>query len=305
MITTWVGPGVAPAQPARTPKARSTAHVRFPARAVAATWPATGQGRDQIRQRLTAAPFVMDTAGSQGKRVRGLTRLLDWLESRPGTTWQERWLAGGTEAAGERWADVPIGWLHEHGRRSVLLRAELANALRVLICADLIRPSLSWLVSNLAGRNSLARGLARTRDPQGFARLQERCDTDEAVSEAARKQALRRASLILAAKGGGICDITVGDVLELLNVEAAAGLCAEHAAVFYRLLHEMGVFGAQAPARLRELRTPGQRSPEELIDRYRLVCLPVRDLLVDYLRERQPTVDYTTLKVLSHYLGIL
>jgi hypothetical protein len=42
-----------------------------------------------------------------------------------------------------------------------------------------------------------------------------------------------------------------------------------------------------------------------MIDRYRLVCRPVRDLLVDYLRERQPVLDYTSLEALSNYLGKL
>ena len=39
----------------------------------------------------------------------------------------------------------------------------------------------------------------------------------------------------------------------------------------------------------------GQLTPEELVDRYRLQCKPVRDLLVDYLRERQPALDYASL----------
>ena len=65
----------------------------------------------------------------------------------------------------------------------------------------------------------------------------------------------------------------------------------------------MGVFGEHAPATLRELRTAGQRTPDELVDRYRLACRPVRDLLVDYLRERQPALDYTSLEALADYLG--
>ena len=65
----------------------------------------------------------------------------------------------------------------------------------------------------------------------------------------------------------------------------------------------MGIFGEQAPARLREFRTPGQLTPDELIDRYQLACRPVRDLLVDYLRERQPALDYKSLKDLSYHLG--
>ena len=67
----------------------------------------------------------------------------------------------------------------------------------------------------------------------------------------------------------------------------------------------MGIFGPTAPPTLRALRTEGQRSPEELIDRYRLNCRPVRDLLVDYLRERQPALDYNSLESLANYLGKL
>jgi hypothetical protein len=65
----------------------------------------------------------------------------------------------------------------------------------------------------------------------------------------------------------------------------------------------MGIFGEQAPARLRQFRTAGQLTPEELIDRYKPACRPVRDLLVDYLCERQPAMDYTSLKGLAYYLG--
>ena len=41
-------------------------------------------------------------------------------------------------------------------------------------------------------------------------------------------------------------------------------------AVIYRVLRELGSFGEQAPATLRELSTGGQRTPEELIDRYQI-----------------------------------
>ena len=43
--------------------------------------------------------------------------------------------------------------------------------------------------------------------------------------------------------------------------------------------------------------------PGELVDRYQLHCRPVRDLIVDYLAERQPAMDYTSLKNLAYYLA--
>ena len=58
-----------------------------------------------------------------------------------------------------------------------------------------------------------------------------------------------------------------------------------------------------APTRLGELRSAGQRSPAELIDRFDLACRPVRDLLVDYLCERAPALDYSSLRSLAADLG--
>jgi hypothetical protein len=69
------------------------------------------------------------------------------------------------------------------------------------------------------------------------------------------------------------------------------------------MLREMWIFGEGAPERLRASRTAGQLTPEELVGRYKLQCQPVRDLLVDYLRERQPALDYTSLKMLAYYLA--
>jgi hypothetical protein len=266
-------------------------------------WPATRVGRGPAREQLTRPPFAAGTASSQAVRARGITRLLDWLADQPGATWQARWLASGAEGAGADWAQLPISWLHEHGQPSQWMRAELASALGAAVCADLIRPSLGWLVFSLAGKGALGRDLARARDRAGFARLQELCDGDPGISKAAADRALRRTTLIIAAKGGTIAGITAGDVLELLDTETSARSAAAHSAVFYRLLHQMGTFGEEAPARLRELRTHGQLTPAGLIDRYNLACRPVRDLLVDYLSERQPALDYKSLKDLAYYLG--
>ncbi len=115
---------------------------------------------------------------------------------------------------------------------------------------------------------------------------------------------LQRCSVIIAVKGGTLADIIAGDVLELLDVEASvlAGWPGD-GPVLYQMLHELGILHGQAPARLRELRTGGQKTPDELVDRYQLACRPVRDLLVDYLRERQPGLDYNSLRALAYYLG--
>lgn len=156
------------------------------------SWPATSRARAEVWEQLTSPPFVLDNTGSQGKRIRGLTRMLDWLEDQPGETWQERWLATGADAAGTDWRQVPIRWLGDHRRRSQWLPAELNEALRTAICADLVRPSLTWLMSVASIKGTLARHLAQIRDPGGFARLEAQCDRHPDISATARRRTLHR-----------------------------------------------------------------------------------------------------------------
>jgi hypothetical protein len=177
----------------------------------------------------------------------------------------------------------------------------------IAIAADVIRPSLSWLVGGGPAQGGLlVRNLAMSRDADGFHRLGEACDAIPNMSAVARSQTLYRAAIIVAAKGGGVADITVGDVVELLALQSdVLASPASGRILFYRLLRELGSLGPAAPPTWRALQTAGQRSPEELIDRYALACVPVRDLLVDCLRERQPALDYTSLDSLANFLGKL
>jgi hypothetical protein len=298
------GVDAAPPPPAVSPPRRQAARVRFPARPDPTDWAATRHTREQVRRLLTRAPFVADNDGGQRVHGRGLEPLLGWLADQPGGSWQQRWLASGADAAGRGWREVSTRWMVGHGI-APSRQSALSTALVLAICADVVRPSLAWLVVGPTAKGALARGMARCRDPQGFARLRSLCAGPD-VSPAMGGLTLHRSAVIVAAKGGALADITIGDVLQLLDTEAEVHRAGRvGAAVFYRLLYQMGIFGEGAPATLREIRATGQRTPEELIDRYRLVCRPVRDLLVDYLRERQPALDYNSLTALAATLGKL
>ena len=98
--------------------------------------------------------------------------------------------------------------------------------------------------------------------------------------------------------------MTAGDFLELLDAErrAAAGP-ATTAPCRGGCCARPAPSARTPPASLAQLLTIGQRSPAELIDRYQLACRPVRDLLVDYLQERQPALDHHSLDTLAQQLG--
>lgn len=271
-------------------------------------WATTGADRATVWALLTGPPFAARTARGRhpGAYGRGLGLLLDWLETQPGATWQDRWLVCGADRAGRSWRQIPIAWLRERGHHARWHHDAFFKALQMLIAADVIRPSPGWLTDATFRSASLVNALTRCRDGDGFTRLQALCSADPDISPAAASRTAYRAALILAAKGGTLADITTGDVVELLEVEAAAhGSSVGATHLFYRVLHTMGVLGEDAPSTLRELRTRGQLRPDEMIDRYRLACAPIRELLVDYLRERQPALDYTSLEALANYLGKL
>ncbi len=71
----------------------------------------------------------------------------------------------------------------------------------------------------------------------------------------------------------------------------------------WAVLYDMGVFPPTAPRSLAAARTRGQRTVEEMVDRFHLRNGAVRDLLVDYLHRRSVEVDYSTLDNLVRNLA--
>lgn len=269
-------------------------------------WPTTCLGRAQAWRLLNSAPLMPPKADTRHPHAypTGVRLLLDWLADHPGLTWQDRWIATGADAGGRSWRQIPARWLREHSQPKEPQQYWLFRALLAAIAGDLIRPALTWLVTANFRRGTLLNIMSQYRDPDGFTRLKALRAADSDIHAAAANRTAYRAVLILAATGGALADITPGDVLALFDAEAdthATSVGATH--LFYRVLHALGGFGAEAPATLRELRAAGQRGPQQLIDRYELARQPIRDLLVDYLRERQPALDYTSLDALAYYLG--
>lgn len=65
------------------------------------------------------------------------------------------------------------------------------------------------------------------------------------------------------------------------------------------------MLGKDAPAALAMFSSSGQPTCEQLIDRYNIKSRPIRDLLVDYLRERQMAVDFSSLQHMAYLLAKL
>jgi hypothetical protein len=281
----------------------------FPPRLLTSSWPATEAGRAAVLARVLSTPFALDNPLSQQTRRLGVLAVLSWLDTFPGAGWQQRWQASGAEDQLD-WRDLVTAAAAGRARSTVAAGTRLPHlgpGLLVLICADVLRPSLGWLLRFAPARRGLAAEMARTRDGAAFAALAQAC-TKGRVGVQTGQQALTRIAVILAAKGGLVAEVTVGDCVELLRVgDGLRGTSEAHAhsPLFYQLLRTHGALGPHTPAAIEMFSGRGQPSCEQLIDRYRIACRPIRDLLVDYLRERQPSVDFSSLQRLAYLLGKL
>ncbi len=272
---------------------------RFPPRPRSPSWPTTVLPRRQMEHLVSSSPLLggLDER-TRLARLRGVGIVIDWLETKPGDNWQQRWDASGADDP------TPSDWRRLVTDAGGPGRSEdyLGSALALLVSSDVLRPSVTFLLTSSTPRR-LAASLAATRDPDGFVQLGAALDAT-AVSIGTSGPAMSRIAAIVAAKGGSISDITVGDCLELLSI--AKRLFPDghyNSPFFYQLLYSIGVFGAEAPVSIRVFNTAEQRSAEELVDRYNIECRPVRDLLVDYLREREMRLDHSTMRSLSATLA--
>ena len=286
---------------------------RFPPRPVPASWAATATDRFTVMRRMLAPPFVPEGAGIRDWRKLSMLKILDWLELHPGATWQQRWDACGAETDGTAdWRDQMLASLKAAGNYGTWageLRRRLGTGLAQLIGGDVIRPGLPWLLTTTSPAR-VATEMGRVRDPAGITglkALREAAGTGHATFD----PAVERIGLIMAAKGGLVADITPGDCIELLDCALAVFTGKphtnnRHSSFIYQLLHTAGAFPPGAPATVRMISTKfaGPLTPEQMIARYDIACQPVRDLIVDYLRERQPGIDYSSLNQLAGTLGL-
>ena len=274
--------------------------TRYPARVVGTDWPATCGDRAEVDGVVAAATAELPTQRDREVRRWGVPLLLDWLADQLGDTWQQRWMASGADAAGPDWAQHPEQWLRRQGKYPENRLRLMTSSLLAVVGADVVRPSLAWLLTSGKKRN-LVRHMVYGRDGAGFDRLRRLCEQDPAISHVAMGDTMFRSAVIVATKGGLLADVTVGDVLEILDTECAVRDRVYSASATFRMLREAGVLGADTPT-LHQIRSLGQRSPAQLVDRYPIACRPIRDLLVAYLAERQPAIDYTTLVSLAYHL---
>ena len=171
-------------------------------------------------------------------------------------------------------------WLKETGRiaqANTTAHMTLGAGLLQLICGDIVRPSLAWLLTTTSPRAPGHRDGPRPRCR--WLRRSACAGRTSVTGRVTLRGALTRIAFIMAAKGGSVRDITVGDSLELLEIAPSSVTStaeAEEAPTSTSCCTPWAIFPADAPPTVRLFSTmyQGQLTPDKLIDRYDLACRP-------------------------------
>jgi site-specific recombinase XerD len=261
--------------------------------AVEPPWPATTWPREFIAEQARKLPVGSQVTDKRSQRASSVDRLLSWLETFAGQTWQQRWDACGTEQTLAVWGEVPTRFICKTSERPVSAfvghRAAVIG-LNALLCLGVVRPSYRFMfASRLKDTYDHIRQLT---DPQFFAEAFELCRR-AGQRERHQLDAMHHLSRIVMRTGRGPRELTQDDLLSYYSAVTEIRQ-ANSMALTWDIMRDTGVFPADTPT-LRAVRKRGPRTVSELVDSHDVRCQPVRDLLIRYLSERAPSLDYSSL----------
>ena len=283
--------GFRPSRVPELPPTFSTPRLATPVIERASRWPATDTDRHQVLDAVDALGLDADTR-SMRERRHAVGLLLDWLASFEGDSWQQRWQRSGANDQPRSWQQlVPVS-----GRNRSYRATQFSGAAMRLILSDTIRPSYQWLFQSY-GPNLYTR-FEKVRDPAGFAALDDvYAQMTPRFLPTNRRTAYVELSRMLIHNGSLLADITLADCIEASR--ASIEFAKKNHTHWYALLRQAGILPITTTPTIIAASRRGQLTVTEMVDQYELVCTPVRDLFVDYLYERAPWLDYSSLRQLS------
>lgn len=230
-----------------------------------------------------------EISGDQRARCRiGLRMLLAWLQPVEGQSWQQVWDSHAeTEGA---WTSLVVGL--RQGERSCLYKAT-----QIILVHRAVRPSYPWLLRH--GIGDIYHVLFETTERQARQRL----------VEAAREIGFGANTLgfvwafigrILLHTGKALDDIETGDLLDLRDLARGEHTIAAGHYSVTRLLFHLGIVREPmlSPAYFRTTRP----TVDQLVGRFTIRTSSARDAFTLYLKEREPALDYNSLRGLADRL---
>jgi site-specific recombinase XerD len=242
---------------------------------------------EAILARIPALPMWAGVPQrKRNAKLQGAATILAWLQQHPGDGWQQRWLAAGADRD-TRWLDELVA---EDPRTPATKRDAMTSGLALLLLCQCVLPGYGFLAHY--GPMALLRWVRETFRPDLFAQL-EQAGRDQGMQPSQAGDGVRAISKMVLHTGRDVDRLTAGDVHEYrewfyLGLRGADR--GVHAA--WDLLGAIGILPPEGT--LRSSLVCGQRSTEELVDAYQIRCQPIREVLIRYLRERRPALDYSS-----------
>jgi hypothetical protein len=244
-----------------------------------------------IDELLRDGRALLDAATVEVRRGKQLAtrRVLEWLEGMPADTWQDRWLLSGDPQ--------PPGWAPEEF--AGVRRSQYFTGVGVLIILGVIRPSYPWLFGNRP--QHIYDAYRRRHQADTFAEM-ERLAAQRTGAPTHSREALTILTRLVIYTGKDLRDLHFRDLTTYAAARTATGRYTTALAFAYDLLRAIGGL-AGAPPTFRQASARGQLTVAEMVDRYPIGYRPMRDVLVHYLAERAPALDYNSLATLSQILS--
>jgi hypothetical protein len=223
----------------------------------------------------------------------GATALLAWLAGFPGDGWQQRWLAAADAETSKDWLDeVPV-----NGRALKAIRPTLTCGLAGLLLARVVAPGYGFLATY--GARSLFSEARRVIQPEVFEAMTSRAAAT-GMPVGRIHVGLNVLTKLVLHTGRDIERLTFTDFSEFHEWgQRRDGVRPEGILPAWDLLRGQGLVPNHT---YRAMRNEGQLPTAVLVDRYRIRCHPVREVLVRYLDERRPALDYKSLLGMTGYL---
>lgn len=226
--------------------------------------------------------------------IKGVRGILAMLSSYPGDTWEERWLASGCDAA-------PRTWIEQHGLLEYRGWSPSRMGMNFLLANRVLRPSYNFILDSRARLNLRQFLAANGGEPlnrlHALPAYQRTIPKRQNDADAALARVLIRT-------GKEIEQINGDDLLHYADVVKTSGRNRrEH--LLWELLVELGPLAEEAPTLRATWSARGntrQHSTASLVDRYGIPASGMRDLLIDYLEEVRPGMDYGSVESLAYRL---
>ncbi|MFJ8819161.1 tyrosine-type recombinase/integrase [Amycolatopsis thermoflava] len=256
----------------------------------------TADGDAVVEVLLERLAPVLASPSTVSQQAGDARRLLGWLAGFPGRDWEQRWLASGADEAPRSWVDHAVAaGVAGHGYR-------VGAALSWLLLGRVLRPSYSFLLNTHF--STLFARFPVLHDSADFGQLREMPSYQRAVR---RLQADAEACIVrvLLRTGKRMRQLSGEDLLTYADLVRTSGRHRrEHLA--WELLVALGPLAGEPPT-LRAVWTAKgnsrQHDPAGLLARYGIPPSPVREVLVDYLAEVRPGLDYGSWLHYAYTLG--